>query len=84
MAGVFPSSACMHLRDKCKHRLPWKPATAAEKKNEIYRFLIRFFLFFKTQLQGEEATEADKDAWNVTGPSHKGSYDGFVKGFCMH
>lgn len=56
-----------------------------QKKNEIYRFLIRFFfLFFKTQLEGEEAAEADKDAWNVTGPSHKGSYDGFVKGFCMH
>lgn len=33
-----------------------------QKKNEIYRFLIRFFLFFKTQLEGEEAAEADKDA----------------------
>lgn len=33
-----------------------------QKKNEIYIFLIRFFLFFKTQLEGEEAAEADKDA----------------------
>lgn len=86
MAGVFPSSARMHLRDKCKRRLPWKPATAAEeqkKKEEIYRFLIRFFCFSRRSSRGKKRRRQTKTEWNVASASHRSSYDGFVKGFCI-
>lgn len=45
MAGAFPRLARIASPDKCKHRLPWKPATPAEKWNIQIFFIFYFFVF---------------------------------------